>query len=70
MANSKKRRKKTLIFGIIGLVFAGLTTAAIVKKRDVIITVQGRNGSEWLFLTHRSPGLRRAIADLNDLIAQ
>ena len=40
MANSKKRRKKTLIFGIIGLVFAGLTTAAIVKKRDVIITVQ------------------------------
>jgi|1185.fasta_scaffold68090_2 hypothetical protein len=37
---------------------------------DVIITVQGRNGSEWLFLTHRSPGLRRAIADLNDLIAQ
>jgi hypothetical protein len=37
---------------------------------DVIITVQGRNGSEWLFLTHRRPGLRRAIAGLNDLIAQ
>src|SRR6266481_170292 len=39
MAKSKKR-KKTLIFGVIGLVLAGLTTAAILKKRDVVITVQ------------------------------
>src|SRR6059036_931486 len=39
MANSKKR-KKILIFGAIGLVLAGLTTAAILKKREVVITVQ------------------------------
>ena len=39
MANSKKR-KKTLIFGAIGLVLVGLTTAAILKKREVVITVQ------------------------------
>ena len=39
MANSKKR-KKTLIFGVIGLVLAGLTTAAILKKHDVVIAVQ------------------------------
>jgi len=39
MAKSKKRRK-TLIFGVIGLVLAGLTTAAIIKKREVVITVQ------------------------------
>src|SRR5215831_8533645 len=39
MANSKKR-KKMLIFGVIGLVLAGLTTAAILKKHDVVIAVQ------------------------------
>ncbi len=39
MANSKKR-KKTLIFGAIGLVLVGLTTAAILQKREVVITVQ------------------------------
>src|SRR5947207_14798104 len=39
MANSKKR-KKTLIFGTIGLLLAGLTTTAIIRKHDVIITVQ------------------------------
>ena len=39
MANSKKR-KKTLIFGAIGLLLAGLTTTAIIRKHDVIITVQ------------------------------
>src|ERR1043166_7882650 len=39
MANSKKR-KKILIFGVIGLVLVGLTTAAILKKREVVITVQ------------------------------
>src|SRR5438093_10670882 len=39
MANSKKR-KKTLIFGTIGLLLAALTTTAIIRKRDVIITVQ------------------------------
>src|SRR5215831_6913334 len=42
MANSKKR-KKMLIFGVIGLVLAGLTTAAILKKHDVVITVQTEN---------------------------
>jgi hypothetical protein len=35
---------------------------------DVVITVRGRTGSEWSFLTHRSPGLRRAIAGLQDSI--
>src|SRR5215475_14138851 len=39
MANSKKR-KKILIFGAIGLVLVGLTTAAILRKREVVITVQ------------------------------
>jgi hypothetical protein len=35
---------------------------------DVVITVRGRTGSEWSFLTHRSRGLRRAIAGLHDSI--
>src|SRR2546421_11430366 len=39
MANSKKRRK-AVIFSIIGLVLAALTVGAIVKKREVIVTVQ------------------------------
>src|SRR5438876_11888897 len=39
MAKSKQRRK-TLSFGVIGLVLAGLTTAAIIKEREVVITVQ------------------------------
>jgi hypothetical protein len=37
---------------------------------DVLITVERRNGGVWLFLTHRSLGLRRAIASLSDLIPQ
>ena len=36
---------------------------------DVIITVERRNDGEWLFLTHRSPGLRRAIARLSDSVS-
>jgi hypothetical protein len=36
---------------------------------DVIITVQRREGGECLFLTHRSPGLHRAVAKLSDLTA-
>jgi HlyD family secretion protein len=39
MATSKKRRK-TLIFSIIGLALIGLTVGAIVKKREVVITIQ------------------------------
>jgi len=39
MANSKKRRK-ILIFGLIGAGIAGLTVWAIFKKRDVVITIQ------------------------------
>src|SRR5258706_14313213 len=39
MANSKKRRK-TLVFALIGIVLAGLTVGAIFKKREVVITVQ------------------------------
>jgi HlyD family secretion protein len=39
MANSKKRRK-LLVFGLIGLVLAGLIVLVIVRKRDVVITVQ------------------------------
>jgi hypothetical protein len=35
---------------------------------DVVITVRGRTGSEWSFLTHRSPSLRRAITGLHDSI--
>jgi HlyD family secretion protein len=39
MANSKKRRK-TLIFSVIGVVLAALAGMAMFKKRDVIITIQ------------------------------
>src|SRR5438093_6628938 len=39
MAKSKKRRK-SIIVGVIGLVLISLTVGAIVKKREVIITVQ------------------------------
>src|SRR5215472_7029554 len=39
MANSKKRRK-TIVFSIIGLVLVVLTAGAFFKKREVIITVQ------------------------------
>src|SRR5437016_13631556 len=39
MAKSNKRRK-ILIFGLIGVGVAGLTLWAILKKREVVITVQ------------------------------
>src|SRR6266516_1095778 len=39
MANSKKRRK-ILIFGLILLGLGGLSVWAILKKREVVITVQ------------------------------
>src|ERR1051326_2958183 len=39
MANPKKRRK-ILIFSVIGVVLIGLTAGAILKKREVVITVQ------------------------------
>src|SRR6267154_6903265 len=39
MATSKKR-KKTVVFGLIGVALAGLATVAAFKRRDVILTVQ------------------------------
>src|SRR5712671_7532571 len=39
MANTKKRRK-TIVFALIGIVLVALTVGAIVKKREVIISVQ------------------------------
>src|SRR6266540_2073981 len=39
MANSKKRRK-IIVFTIIGVVLVGLTVMAAFKRRDVLITVQ------------------------------
>src|SRR6267143_3870693 len=39
MAKSNKRRK-LLIFGLIGVGVAGLTLWAILKKREVVITIQ------------------------------
>lgn len=39
MANSKKR-KKLLVFGLIALVLVALTVVAVVRKREVVITVQ------------------------------
>jgi HlyD family secretion protein len=39
MANSKKRRK-ILIFSVIGIALIALTAGAILRKREVIITVQ------------------------------
>jgi len=32
---------------------------------DVVITVRGRSGDEWCFLTHRSPGLSQALSRLD-----
>jgi HlyD family secretion protein len=39
MAKSKKRRK-VLVFSLIGAVLLGLTAVAVFKKRDIVITVQ------------------------------
>src|SRR6266568_8818404 len=39
MANPKKRRK-AVVFSLIGVVLAGLAAVAAFKKRDVVITVQ------------------------------
>jgi HlyD family secretion protein len=39
MAKSKKRRK-TLVFSLIGVALAGLAAVAVFKKRDPVITVQ------------------------------
>lgn len=39
MANSKKRRK-ILVFSVIGLALIALTAGAILRKREVVITVQ------------------------------
>jgi HlyD family secretion protein len=39
MAKSKKRRK-TVVFGLIGVVLAGLAAVAAFKKREVVFTVQ------------------------------
>jgi len=41
MANAKsKRRRKLLIFSVIVLVLGGLTTAAVLRKREPVVTVQ------------------------------
>src|SRR3954470_3611387 len=39
MANSKKRRK-ILVFSVIGIALIALTAGAILRKREVVITVQ------------------------------
>src|SRR4029077_12268836 len=39
MANSKKRRK-VIIFSVIGVALVGLTVAAVFRKREAVITVQ------------------------------
>jgi HlyD family secretion protein len=35
-----KKRRKIVVLGLIGLVLAGLTTAAILRKREAVITIQ------------------------------
>jgi hypothetical protein len=55
--------------GLPPLSLAMADCAAITMQRgsglmDVIITVRRRTGGEWAFLTHWSPGLRRAITRL------
>src|SRR5215469_13012959 len=35
-----KKGRKIVVLGLIGLVLAGLTTAAILRKREAIITIQ------------------------------
>ena len=39
MANPKKRRK-ILVFSVIGIALIALTAGAILRKREVVITVQ------------------------------
>src|SRR5438046_366974 len=49
MANPKnKKRRKIIVFSTIGLVLAGLTLAAIFRKREPVITVQTEK------VTHRN----------------
>ena len=40
MANSKKRRKKIIVFSLILLAIAGLSAFAILRKREVVISIQ------------------------------
>src|SRR5882672_81815 len=41
MANPKnKKRRKIIVFSVIGLVLVGLTLAAVFRKREPVITVQ------------------------------
>src|SRR5947207_7316345 len=35
-----KKRRKIIVFSVIGLILAGLTTAAILRKREAVITIQ------------------------------
>src|SRR5256885_11013835 len=44
MANSRKRRK-AIVFSLIGLVIVALTAGAIVRKREPVITVQTEKAS-------------------------
>lgn len=37
---------------------------------DVTVKVRWRDGHEWVFVTHRRRGLRRAIEGMNDLTSQ
>jgi HlyD family secretion protein len=40
MATKSKRTRRVIVFGIIGLLLAGLTAGAILKRREVPVTVQ------------------------------
>ena len=65
MAASKKRRK-VIIFSIIGLVVAGLTLAAVFRKREVFITVQTEKVSRHnLMETVKANGRVQPVVKVN-----
>jgi HlyD family secretion protein len=65
MAKPKKRRK-IIVFCGIGLVLAGLTTAALLRKREVVITVQTEKvGRRNLIETVKANGKIQPVVKVN-----
>ena len=65
MAKSKKRRK-LMVFGVIGLMLAGLAAGAILRKREVIIPVQTeRVGRRNLVETVKANGKIQPVVRVN-----
>ncbi|HXP61764.1 MAG TPA: biotin/lipoyl-binding protein [Dongiaceae bacterium] len=65
MAKSKKRRK-LMVFGVIGLMLAGLAAGAMLRKREVIIPVQTEKvGRRSLVETVKANGKIQPVVRVN-----